>query len=68
MDTLAEQCARRLANGGMEAAALPVFEKGGVYLAENGRVRIANHILGGAVLGTTRPIPCSIRTAALGLR
>jgi choline dehydrogenase-like flavoprotein len=30
----------------------PVNEKGGVYLAENGLVRIANHILGGARFGT----------------
>lgn len=53
MDTLAEECARVLRYGGDGGGGdYPVFEKGGVYLAENGLVRIANHILGGARFGT----------------
>jgi len=52
MDTLAEQCAQVLRFGGDGGQGnYPVFEKGGVYLAENGLVRIANHILGGARFG-----------------
>lgn len=54
MDTLAEQCARILrfgCDGGK--GEYPVFEKGGVYLAENGLVRIANHVLGGVRFGAT---------------
>ena len=52
MDTLAEQCARVLRYGGDGGnGGYPVSEKGGVYLAENGLVRIANHILGGARFG-----------------
>jgi len=52
MDTLAEQCARVLQFGGDGGqGGYPVNEKGGVYLAENGLVRIANHILGGARFG-----------------
>lgn len=52
MDTLAEQCAQVLRFGGDGGNGnYPVSEKGGVYLAENGLVRIANHILGGARFG-----------------
>jgi choline dehydrogenase-like flavoprotein len=53
MDTLAEQCARVLrfgCDGGR--GNYPVSEKGGVYLAENGLARIANHVLGGARFGS----------------
>ncbi len=53
MDTLAEQCARVLRFGGDGGQGnYPVNELGGVYLAPNGLVRIANHILGGARFGT----------------
>lgn len=55
MDVLAEQCARILRFGGDGGKGeFPVFEKGGVYQAENGLARIANHILGGARFGTDR--------------
>lgn len=55
MDVLAEQCARVLRFGGDGGQGnYPVFEKGGVYQAENGLARIANHILGGARFGTDR--------------
>lgn len=52
MDTLAEQCARVLRYGGDGGnGSYPVSELGGVYKAENGLARIANHILGGARFG-----------------
>jgi choline dehydrogenase-like flavoprotein len=55
MDTLAEMCARVLRFGGDGGQGnYPVFEKGGVYQAENGLARIANHILGGARFGRDR--------------
>jgi choline dehydrogenase-like flavoprotein len=55
MDVLAEQCARVLRFGGDGGRGeFPVFEQGGVYQAENGLARIANHILGGARFGTDR--------------
>jgi len=52
MDTLANMCAKIIeygVDGGQ--GNFKVVEKGGVYLAENSRARIANHILGGARFG-----------------
>lgn len=51
MDTLAEQCANvlRFSDG---TGNFPIEGSGGVYMAQNGIVRIANHILGGARFGT----------------
>lgn len=46
MNTLAEQCATILRKGNV-----PIEGEGSVYMAENGRARIANHILGGARFG-----------------
>lgn len=55
MNTMADQCANILRFGGDGGKGqYPVFEKGGVYQAENGLVRIANHILGGARFGSDR--------------
>lgn len=53
MDTVAEQCASILRFGGDGGIGnFPVEGQGGVYMAENARARIANHILGGARFGT----------------
>ncbi len=53
MRVFAEQCRRVLAFGGDGGVGnYPVNEFGGIYLAENARARIANHILGGARFGT----------------
>lgn len=53
MTVLAEQCANVLRFGGDPVNRnWPVEGFGGVYLAENARARIANHILGGARFGT----------------
>lgn len=55
MDVLSEQCAQVLRFGGDGGKGqYPVNEKGGVYQAENGLARIANHILGGARFGSDR--------------
>jgi len=55
MDVFAEQCAQILRFGGDGGKGqYPVYEKGGVYQAENGLARIANHVLGGARFGTDR--------------
>jgi choline dehydrogenase-like flavoprotein len=52
MDIIANQCARILEKGcGMPEGSI---HGGGVYSAENGLARIANHILGGARFGTDR--------------
>ncbi|CAG1021390.1 gluconate 2-dehydrogenase alpha chain [Methylococcales bacterium] len=54
MDTLAEQCRKILAFGGDNGVGNYKVEGfGGVYMAENARARIANHILGGARFGTS---------------
>ncbi|WP_139488527.1 GMC oxidoreductase [Brevibacillus dissolubilis] len=52
MDTIARECARILEKG-CDLAEGSV-QGGGVYLAENGLARIANHILGGARFGKDR--------------
>lgn len=53
MDVMAEQCRRILAFGGDGGIGnYPVEGFGAVYMAENARARIANHILGGARFGT----------------
>lgn len=53
MNVFANQCRRVLAFGGDGGVGnYPVNEFGGIYLAENARARIANHILGGARFGT----------------
>ncbi|OAI10331.1 FAD-dependent oxidoreductase [Methylomonas lenta] len=55
MNILAEQCAKVLrfgCDGGI--GQYPIEGQGGVYMAENARARIANHILGGARFGTDR--------------
>lgn len=52
MDKVAEQCAQVLrfgCDGGK--GKYPVNDKGGVYMADNAKARIANHILGGARFG-----------------
>ncbi len=55
MDTFAEQCARILRFGGDGGRGnYPVAGQGGVYQAENGLSRIANHILGGSRFGGDR--------------
>lgn len=58
MDIMAEQCARVLDYGGKELTGgefdFKFQGKGGVYQAENGLARIANHILGGARFGNER--------------
>jgi choline dehydrogenase-like flavoprotein len=52
MDTMASQCARILEKGcGLAEGSI---HGGGVYSAENGLARIANHILGGARFGDSR--------------
>lgn len=52
MDVLAKQCSTILAWGGDPVkGTYPVQGYGGVYSAENGSIRIANHILGGARFG-----------------
>jgi len=52
MDVLAKQCSTILAWGGDPVnGSYPVQGYGGVYSAENGLIRIANHILGGARFG-----------------
>ncbi|HEY0705774.1 MAG TPA: GMC family oxidoreductase, partial [Polyangia bacterium] len=53
MDVFAEQC-RRILQFSDGVGAYPVAEFGAVYMAENGIVRIANHILGGARFGDDR--------------
>lgn len=50
MDTIARECARILERGCGYADGS--VQGGGVYLAENGLARVANHILGGARFGT----------------
>jgi choline dehydrogenase-like flavoprotein len=50
MDVFAEQC-RRILQFSDGVGEYPVDEFGSVYMAENGIVRIANHILGGARFG-----------------
>jgi choline dehydrogenase-like flavoprotein len=53
MNTLAAQCAAVLRFGGDEGQGnYPVEGFGGIYLAENARARIANHVLGGARFGS----------------
>ncbi|HUS08469.1 MAG TPA: GMC family oxidoreductase [Bryobacteraceae bacterium] len=53
MDVLANECANVLRFGGDGGKGnYNVNELGGVYQAENGLARIANHILGGARFGT----------------
>lgn len=53
MNVFAEQCRRILAFGGDGGVGnYEVNDFGGIYLAENARARIANHILGGARFGT----------------
>ncbi|MFL5310524.1 MAG: GMC oxidoreductase [Myxococcales bacterium] len=55
MDMLAEQCRKILAYGLDPASgSKPVDGWGGVYRADNGVARIANHILGGARFGDDR--------------
>ena len=55
MDTFAEQCARILRYGGDGGKGnYPISGEGGVYQAENGLARIANHILGGTRFGKDR--------------
>jgi choline dehydrogenase-like flavoprotein len=52
MDVMAEQCRSILAFGGDPVDfKYPVEGFGAVYMAENARARIANHILGGARFG-----------------
>jgi choline dehydrogenase-like flavoprotein len=51
MDTMAKQCADILQLGGNDAGNYPISGFGGVYMAENAKARIANHILGGARFG-----------------
>lgn len=54
MNTLAEQCRKILAFGGDNGTGnYPVEGFGAVYMAENSRARIANHILGGARFGSS---------------
>ncbi len=53
MNVLAEQCAKILRYGGDPVRRnWPVEGFGAVFMAENARARIANHILGGARFGT----------------
>ena len=53
MDVLARTCADVLRYGGDGGRGRhPVEGYGGVYMSDNGRARIANHILGGARFGT----------------
>ncbi|EEF62299.1 GMC oxidoreductase [Pedosphaera parvula] len=54
MDTYANMAARVLELSGQGIQAFKFVGKGGSYLAPNGLVRIANHILGGARFGTDR--------------
>lgn len=55
MDVLARECANVLRFGGDGGKGqYKVDEFGGVYQAENGLARIANHILGGARFGSDR--------------
>jgi choline dehydrogenase-like flavoprotein len=54
MDTYAGAAARILELSGQGVKAFRFVGKGGSYLAPNGIVRIANHILGGARFGTDR--------------
>jgi choline dehydrogenase-like flavoprotein len=53
MNTLSAQCAAVLRFGGDGGQGnYPVEGFGGIYMAENARARIANHVLGGARFGT----------------
>ena len=54
MDTYADMAARILQLSGEGVQAFKFVGKGGSYLAPNGLVRIANHILGGARFGNDR--------------
>jgi choline dehydrogenase-like flavoprotein len=54
MDTYAEMAAQILELSGQGIKAFKFVGKGGSYMAPNGIVRIANHILGGARFGTDR--------------
>jgi choline dehydrogenase-like flavoprotein len=55
MDVMADQCARILRYGGDGGKGnYPIYGQGGVYQAENGLSRIANHILGGMRFGEDR--------------
>jgi choline dehydrogenase-like flavoprotein len=54
MDTYADAAAQILELSGQGVKAFRFVGKGGSYLAPNGIVRIANHILGGARFGTDR--------------
>jgi choline dehydrogenase-like flavoprotein len=51
MNTYADQAGKVLTMGGVNAPIKQFLGKGGSYLAPNGIVRIANHILGGARFG-----------------
>ncbi len=53
MNTYAQECANVLRYGGdKQTRNYPILGQGGVYMAENARARIANHVLGGARFGT----------------
>ena len=52
MNTYADQAGNVLTMGGANGPIKQFLGKGGSYLAPNGIVRIANHILGGARFGT----------------
>lgn len=52
MNTYANQAGNVLTMGGANAPIKQFLGKGGSYLAPNGIVRIANHVLGGARFGT----------------
>jgi len=54
MDTYAEMAAQVLELSGQGIQAFKFVGKGGSYMAPNGIVRIANHILGGARFGNDR--------------
>jgi choline dehydrogenase-like flavoprotein len=54
MNTYADQAAAVLTLGGQGLQPFRFLGKGGSYLAPNGIVRIANHILGGARFGNDR--------------
>ena len=51
MNTYADKAGYVLTNGGAKQPIKQFLGKGGSYLAPNGIVRIANHILGGARFG-----------------
>jgi choline dehydrogenase-like flavoprotein len=54
MDTYAEMAAQVLELSGQGIKAFKFVGKGGSYMAPNGIVRIANHILGGVRFGSDR--------------